>query len=622
MTNPPSAEKAIALTAQGSELMQQGKLDEAIACFRQAWQEAGLVAALNNWATALYYQDKPAEALQVLDQLQDPALIHPYRHALASRCYTALGDLQRARECLQRAVRDFEAGRFRIRAFAGTEQEWIEYTTIIKEAATELGDYRLVLDLHNRWPGRELARGAFLAGVAAFNLGKYRQAIRIWERVRDPAWIGPLSGYVLVAQWTDRGVIPPFQLDSDPPDAELLRNLTPEQADKLPVEGSLRLYMLATVFAMADEEPDEEVTLVAEIIRRTGDWGMDLGRRILESASLPIGLKFGAARALVEAGVFEPGQPIPVVHQGRRTEIVVQMKQVPDGPIPELEDAVAEARRLWREGEREAAMKRVVELREGPVLYPPAVLLEADFLREQGKLDEALVLLGMLHDLMPEQPAVLFRLALIHLDMGEIETARRFADEIDASRLSPDFRRDLERLKAAIRAEIEGDHGFIEDHQAYIAAFMDAMREEQDERPIRLDVRLATALRRIPVPWLNAAAQRFAIEPQRRRPEREKVLAAAMLDADRLQAVLADEPPAVREALSFVLAEGGWVKLYRLTRRFGDQTGDGFYWEDKPPASTIGRLRALGILHVGRAQVDGRNHKVAVVPVELRPLLQ
>ena len=49
-----------------------------------------------------------------------------------------------------------------------------------------LGDYRLVLDLHSRWPGRELARGAFIAGVAAFNLGKYGQAIRIWERVRDP----------------------------------------------------------------------------------------------------------------------------------------------------------------------------------------------------------------------------------------------------------------------------------------------------------------------------------------------------------------------------------------------------------------------------------------------------
>ena len=29
----------------------------------------------------------------------------------------------------------------------------------------------------------------------------------------------------------------------------------------------------------------------------------------------------------------------------------------------------------------------------------------------------------------------------------------------------------------------------------------------------------------------------------------------------------------------------------------------------------------LGILHVGRMQVDGRNHKVAVVPVELLPLL-
>ena len=94
-----------------------------------------------------------------------------------------------------------------------------------------------------------------------------------------------------------------------------------------------------------------------------------------------------------------------------------------------------------------------------------------------------------------------------------------------------------------------------------------------------------------------------------------------MLDAGRLQAVLADEPPAVREALDFVLAEGGWVKLHRLTRRFGDQTGDGFYWEDgRPPPPSGGCGRSASCTWAG-PQVDGRNHKVAVVPVELRPLL-
>lgn len=617
MTHSPRDRKAAELTDQGCRLLQQGQFEEALTCFKKAWQLAGHASALNNWATALYYLDKPAAALQVLGQLQEDTLIDPYRHALASLCHSALGDPGRAREHLQRAIRDFDAGRFRLQTRPDGGRTWIEYTTIIKEAAMDLGDYRMVLQLHKRWPGRDLPQGAFLAGVAAFNLGRYNQAIRIWDGVRAPEWMPALTAFGLVAMWADRGVVPPFLLDSRPPDLERLLGLTPEEADQLPVEGSLRALMLATAFETADDEPDEEVTLVAEIIRRTGDWGVDLGRRILDSASLPLGLKFGAARALTEVGVFQPGDPIPIVHKGRSTHIVIQMKPVADGPIPELDEVLAEACRLWQKGERQSAMKLVTGLQDHQVFYPPAVMVEADFLREQGELDEALYKLERLDDLMPNQPAVLFRMAVIYLDMGDPETARRIADAIDASRMPPAFRRDLARLKAMI----DEDYGFIDDHQAYIAAYMDSMREDIDERPIRLDLKLPTALRRIPVPWLNAAAGRFAIQPQRRRTEREKVLAAAMLDRDRLRSVLAAEPPAVREALDFILNEGGWVKLQRLTHRFGDQTGDGYFWEDKPPSSTIGRLRALGIVHVGRAQIDGRSHKVAVVPVELRPLL-
>ena len=50
MTNPPAQKSGHSVNAQGRGLMQQRQLDEAIAYFRQAWQTAGLVAALNNWA--------------------------------------------------------------------------------------------------------------------------------------------------------------------------------------------------------------------------------------------------------------------------------------------------------------------------------------------------------------------------------------------------------------------------------------------------------------------------------------------------------------------------------------------------------------------------------------------
>lgn len=617
MPNSPDEQRAMGLHDRGVRLMQQGHFEEAIACFQEAWNAAGLVSALNNWATVLQVQGRPAEALQVLEPVLGTSLVHPYTHALASRCCTAVGDTRRARDHLYLAIRSFDAGRSGLAAHPDGGQAWIEYTMIIKEAAFDLGDYRLILDLHSRWPGRDLPQGAFVAGVAAFNLGKYPQAIRIWLRVQDRAWVRPLKAYILVAQLVERGVVPPFTLDAQLPDTDRLKNLTPDEAAKAPVEGSLRLLMLTAVFSSAEDDPRGDAGLVAELIRRTGDWGIDLGRRLLQGATVGLGLKFGAARALTEAGLFRSGEPIPVVHEGRPTQIVVQMRKVASGPIPELEEVMAEARKLWEHGRQTAALKRVTDLHDHPVVYPPAMLLEAYFLRELGRLDEALDLLEQVDDLMPDQPSTLFQMALVHLARGDRETARRLAESIDPSRVSPAFHQDLARLKA----RLDEDYRLVEGPETYVAAFLDSMRAEADERPIALDVKLATALRRIPVQWLNAAAIQLAVQPQRRRPEREQALAAALLDPDRLQAVLAAEAPLVREALAFVLKEGGWVKLRRLTRRFGDQAGDGFHWDEHPPASPLGRLRMLGIVHVGRAQIDGRNCKVAVVPVELRPLL-
>lgn len=81
------------------------------------------------------------------------------------------------------------------------------------------------------------------------------------------------------------------------------------------------------------------------------------------------------------------------------------------------------------------------------------------------------------------------------------------------------------------------------------------------------------------------------------------------------------EPADVRAALRYVQDAGGWCKLQALTRRFGTLDGDGFFWDESPPSSTIGRLRLRGLLYVGRAVIEGKRHKVAVIPADLRDIV-
>jgi hypothetical protein len=85
-----------------------------------------------------------------------------------------------------------------------------------------------------------------------------------------------------------------------------------------------------------------------------------------------------------------------------------------------------------------------------------------------------------------------------------------------------------------------------------------------------------------------------------------------------------DMPPYARAALRRVLANGGSMRLSALVRDFGDMTGDGWFWDEQPPRSSIGELRRRALLFIGRAQrpkptlPKRRMYKIAVVPLELR----
>ena len=160
-------------------------------------------------------------------------------------------------------------------------------------------------------------------------------------------------------------------------------------------------------------------------------------------------------------------------------------------------------------------------------------------------------------------------------------------------------------------------------------AMMDYMsgqwRKEQESKPITLNSALSAALNKCPSPWINGICSQLGLNPRVLRNKKAKVqaIAAHLADPQKLRAVVNPLPEQSRQALAYVLEQGGWVKIGPLTRKFGTMDDVGWFWgEDDPPTSPLGRLRVRGLLFVGKAGIKGRNYTVAVVPRDLREPLK
>lgn len=597
---------------EGKAHLTAGRRQQAEACFRRAASTYMTPAALNNWALCRHLQGDHEDALRILTPALGGAAPAPFARALASLAHSAQGRREAARDLLGAAIRDLDAGLANPAVRDGLAgPAWVEYTALIKQAAGELGDHRLVLELHGRWPGRDMPQGAFAAGVAAFNLRRYTQAARYWRGIAGRDWHRLMEAYAGVADLAELGLVPPFALEYDPGFDWQPETKDADAARALAARGAVRMRFLGLLF---DGDVDQAGAMAHSLMAETGDWGVDLGRRLLAGSAVPMPLKMAAARALTDAGIFAPGEPIPVVHQGRQTSLILKQMDILDED-PELDRVVAEAIRLRDSGRKDEAYWLLNDLTGRGIAYPPAMLTLANLMRERGEMESARGLLESLEQLAPQHPVLLFNLAGFWLQKGNLGRARQYADRIDPAAATPELRGRLADLQERLRQT-----ALVTDLPD-VNAIGDAMRDELDQKPISLDISLAAALKRIPVQWLNAAATLHRVAPARRRPQRERLLAAALRDPAQLQAALAPERPEVRAALRLLLEQGGWSKLQVLSRRYGIQDGDGFWWDEQPPTSPVGRLRALGLVCVGRARVDGKLHKVAVVPVDLRGVL-
>jgi len=133
---------------------------------------------------------------------------------------------------------------------------------------------------------------------------------------------------------------------------------------------------------------------------------------------------------------------------------------------------------------------------------------------------------------------------------------------------------------------------------------------------MRERVPLTAILNKYPSQWVDGICRNLGISITGKKRDKSKWI-SDLLNSPALKEVVKRLPEGSRKALAFVLGRGGSVPLGTLGSAFDFKVG--IWWSEKPPTSLAGRLRALGLLVVGRVPgKGGRMAWTAMVPMELR----
>jgi hypothetical protein len=144
--------------------------------------------------------------------------------------------------------------------------------------------------------------------------------------------------------------------------------------------------------------------------------------------------------------------------------------------------------------------------------------------------------------------------------------------------------------------------------------------KESVSKPINLNTTISAGLNKYPAEWINGVCKAIGISTKGKK--KDKVAHISSKLTSQLTQILEKIPAEHLDALKLVIEAGGWVRYNQLSKKFGSEENDSYWWETEPPESVIGTLRLHGLLIVGKAGLKGRMYKVAVVPTEIREQLQ
>ncbi|MDW7649721.1 MAG: plasmid pRiA4b ORF-3 family protein [Bacillota bacterium] len=297
---------------------------------------------------------------------------------MAVRSYLALGREKDVEGQMDKMARMFD------RQFAKNKrnpgEELLQQATLFLQQTGMMARHRRVLELYKRWQTYGLDWAArYFAGVASFNLGRFKQAASHWSSIGEI----PLAlSMQFIAVLVERGTVPPFALEYMFPDPELVEAMMDSFLEEEPefLPGIVRMAFLAMAL---DEDVDEEDALetLTPLVLSGEEWGVALGLGLMESSIIAGPVKIAAAQLLVQTGVLPEDRPIPVLVDGEKVMITVSRQEdEEDERFPEYDDLVERLTSRYIEESRLAVEKKKLPPDAGLIRglrNMPAVWLEA-----------------------------------------------------------------------------------------------------------------------------------------------------------------------------------------------------------------------------------------------------
>lgn len=629
------ARQALELVHQGRRLLERSRIPGAQRKFRQALRLcATSVAARSHLALTYLLQqqyDRAAAEAQA-------ALVLDPDHLLA------LTTLARAEAERRREVEAKEAAKRALRALwmrgrVGEAQR--EDVASVAAALAAVGDDRRLYQLYRLYvrgtPGPWDPHTLVILGVAAFNLGRYREARWLWRTAlgKRAELDDILNGFLFAVDAVERERVPPLALDYRLPAGT---SLAP--ADNPP--GYVRAIALRTLWEGEDERAQEAAL---DLLSQLEDpWVAGFLFQVIRDPDLPDSLKMKAGVWLVERGFWSEDEPMEMHVEGALQEVLIRPRgaaRLPKDAARWFEQAL-EARERGDDDTAEAAYRRVLAAVPG---FVPALINLANICRQSDRCDEAEELLARALREEPGDPVVLLHLAVLRAQQEAYREAEAILNSLNPAELPRDLRPSYYGLAghvalqldqpnaavAALRRGLDADPGNEQLAAALAAArvlagdyFRGLTTPHRQPRWARqvIDPGLAWSegLQRYTVPQLRSLARRLGLRGTSRLRKAQLAEAAALALRRRLPRVWQLLEPEEQEALLWLHAQGGIASYKALQDRFGSAEDDWSDWERNEPATVPMRLQWWGLVFVGR--LPGETQPVAVIPPEVRRQLQ
>jgi hypothetical protein len=145
------------------------------------------------------------------------------------------------------------------------------------------------------------------------------------------------------------------------------------------------------------------------------------------------------------------------------------------------------------------------------------------------------------------------------------------------------------------------------------------LRRKVEARTLDLEAPAVKLYGNLPKPWRESIRGHAGA-----RSDEGQALAQALALPERLEAIVAGLRRGDRAALRLLLDAHGVMHARAIEARAGDVSEDGYAWDLDPPTSVLGRLRARGLVVVGRARIGPNPRsrpRVFLIPLELRRLI-